>query len=267
MAPRGTPNTGSGRANSSLRSGGSLVRCNSVSPNNALQRTRVRPGGGRSPLRFKTFGDLIYGLALLLSVPSVATAAVPGSLSGRVMDLNGTALPGVTVTVADSKSGIGTKVVTSDSSGVYVLEGLGPGSYKVSFELSGFDTRAAVVTVSKDAAQNLQMVLPWSPRPNDGTICLCEPLIEVRPQGGRPPTPRLAEQRVRVLDPTGRPLQGVVVEISDVGLVSTGPDGVACWWFAAGYFPWIRINAPAFRPVSADMCCLKGDGEIRMAAE
>jgi hypothetical protein len=26
-------------------------------PNNALQRTRVRPAGGRSPLSFETFGD------------------------------------------------------------------------------------------------------------------------------------------------------------------------------------------------------------------
>jgi hypothetical protein len=26
-------------------------------PNNALQRTRVRPAGGRSPLSFEMFGD------------------------------------------------------------------------------------------------------------------------------------------------------------------------------------------------------------------
>ena len=28
-----------------------------VTPNNALQRTRVRPAGGRSPLSFNTLGD------------------------------------------------------------------------------------------------------------------------------------------------------------------------------------------------------------------
>jgi len=30
---------------------------NQLPPNNALQRTRVRPAGGRSPLSFETFGD------------------------------------------------------------------------------------------------------------------------------------------------------------------------------------------------------------------
>jgi hypothetical protein len=28
-----------------------------TAPNNALQRTRVRPAGGRSPLSFETLGD------------------------------------------------------------------------------------------------------------------------------------------------------------------------------------------------------------------
>jgi hypothetical protein len=183
------------------------------------------------------------------------------------MDLNGTPLPGVTVTLTSTRGESGRRVATSDSGGGYFLTGLHPGPYRLSFELSGFDTRDAVVAVTEDATRNLAMILPWSPRPNDGTICLCEPLIEMRSREGRPPAPRLTEQRVRVLDPAGRPLQGAVVEVSDLGPISTGLDGVACWWFAAGYFPWIRINAPPFRPVSADMCCLRGDGEIRMRAE
>ena len=30
-----------------------------ATPNNALQRTRVRPEGGRSPLSFETLGDTL----------------------------------------------------------------------------------------------------------------------------------------------------------------------------------------------------------------
>ena len=64
-----------------------------------------------------------------------------GRLTGRVTDESGAALPGVTVTIAPSKSGKPVVVMT-DAVGQYQTPALAAGTYAVSFEMSGFETRA-----------------------------------------------------------------------------------------------------------------------------
>jgi hypothetical protein len=61
-------------------------------------------------------------------------------LTGRVTDDSGAALPGATVTITSEKSSKPLVVVT-DSVGQYRTAGLAPGTYSVSFEMPGFETR------------------------------------------------------------------------------------------------------------------------------
>ena len=60
-----------------------------------------------------------------------------GTLTGRAIDQQGAAVPGVTVTVTNTQTGEVRTFVT-DGNGQYIAADLNPGRYTVSFELSGF---------------------------------------------------------------------------------------------------------------------------------
>src|SRR5215472_1725062 len=92
--------------------------------------------------------------ALLSFFSVIALGQTTGSLVGRATDESGGALPGVTVE-AKSSALQGARSTTTDSSGRYRLTLLPPGTYAVSFTLSGFavETRAGiVVSLAKDTA-------------------------------------------------------------------------------------------------------------------
>jgi hypothetical protein len=78
---------------------------------------------------------------LVLGVSSHAAAQgnPTGTLSGRVVDQGGLAMPGVTVTVS-SPALQGVRTVTTSENGDYLVPFLPSGQYEVSFELQGFQT-------------------------------------------------------------------------------------------------------------------------------
>src|SRR5688572_10353259 len=80
--------------------------------------------------------------AVLVTVALVLTGLASaqerfGTLSGRVTDQQGAAVPGVTVTVTNIESREA-KVYVTDSDGMWVALDLNPGRYNVAFELAGF---------------------------------------------------------------------------------------------------------------------------------
>ncbi len=85
----------------------------------------------------RSLGWALLAAALLL-VPTVTFAqSATGSIEGRVVDENGTALPGVTAT-ATSPTMQGQKVAAADGNGQFRLVALPPGAYQVTFSLDGF---------------------------------------------------------------------------------------------------------------------------------
>ena len=102
--------------------------------------------------------------AAVLAVVCVTTGqawaqAGTASLHGTIMDAQGAALPGVTVT-ATSLATAAVRTTVTDGSGSYQLLALPPGDYQVKFELSGF--RTAVhdkVTLQVDLASKLDVPL------------------------------------------------------------------------------------------------------------
>ena len=69
-----------------------------------------------------------------------AYAQVPtGTISGRVLDQDGGAVPGVTIT-ATSANLQGERVIVTSANGDYSIPLLPPGDYTVVFELTGFQT-------------------------------------------------------------------------------------------------------------------------------
>src|SRR5690349_21164547 len=83
----------------------------------------------------RTFSFLILCLAL----SAAALAQQTGSIQGRVTDGSGGVLPGVTV---EAKSSVlpATRTTVSGADGIYQLPALPPGSYTLTFTLSGFQT-------------------------------------------------------------------------------------------------------------------------------
>jgi hypothetical protein len=80
--------------------------------------------------------QLIWALALVLATFGVASAQeTTGSLAGEVLDNQGAAVPGATVTVT---SGQGARTFVTDANGKFFAPYLTPGTYSVRVELAGF---------------------------------------------------------------------------------------------------------------------------------
>lgn len=94
----------------------------------------------------------VWTAALLLALSSAAFAqqVQRGSIAGTIKDNTGGALPGVTVTVTSPALQVPSLVQVSNERGEYAVPDLGPGTYKVSYELPGFATmvREGVVLTS-----------------------------------------------------------------------------------------------------------------------
>ena len=75
--------------------------------------------------------------AVLLMAASAAAQTVTGEIRGTVRDSSGGVLPGVTVTVLNTQTGL-TRTETTGDTGSYVFPSLPIGSYTVTAELQGF---------------------------------------------------------------------------------------------------------------------------------
>ena|SRR5687768_1119221 len=78
-------------------------------------------------------------VGLLLAVPLLAQT-VTGTMSGTVADSSGSGVPGVTVTIRNTETGL-ERVVVTDATGFYSAPFLPAGRYDVRAELSGFGQR------------------------------------------------------------------------------------------------------------------------------
>ncbi len=96
--------------------------------------------------RFAALGALFAALLLLPGTAAAQTA----ELRGTVADSTGSALPGVTVTIVNSATGVERLVIT-DEQGAFRVPALQPGPYTVESTLSGFgtDTHKVVLTVGQ----------------------------------------------------------------------------------------------------------------------
>jgi outer membrane receptor protein involved in Fe transport len=98
--------------------------------------------------------------AVGVSNPAMAQQTA-GNISGRVVDAQGAAVPGVTVTAKSAETGF-VRTDVSDSEGVYRLNSLPVGPYDVSAELSGFQTYAqkgVTVNVAQTTDLNVELKL------------------------------------------------------------------------------------------------------------
>src|SRR3954470_4640643 len=101
-------------------------------------------------------GKIVLLVSWLALLPASAYAQ---SIAGVVQDASGGVLPGVTVEAASPALIEKTRSAVTDSTGQYRIESLQPGTYTVTFTLSGFSTLkreglalsgSGVVTINAD---------------------------------------------------------------------------------------------------------------------
>jgi hypothetical protein len=85
-----------------------------------------------------TLGRAASALLLLVALADMTGAQVLyGTMTGNVTDATGSVLPGTSVQVTNTETGV-TKTSVTDADGGYLVSDLVPGVYDVAFEISGF---------------------------------------------------------------------------------------------------------------------------------
>src|SRR5258708_5535322 len=98
------------------------------------------------------------GACLMASSVAIAQTSA-GSIAGRVIDTTGGALPGVTITATNTKTGF-SRTAVSGAEGRYTFPSLPVGPYNVTAELSGFTTvttRNVEAQVSTERVVNISL--------------------------------------------------------------------------------------------------------------
>src|SRR5262245_50441105 len=91
---------------------------------------------------------LLLAIGLALGAAFAQAQGQPTvAVSGRVIDEQGLALPGVTITAA-STALQGTRTAVSSANGDYIVPFLPPGDYTVTFTLGGFRERKDTLRVA-----------------------------------------------------------------------------------------------------------------------
>ena len=108
-------------------------------------------------MRKMRLAALLLAVSALISTSAFAQQTT-GNITGRVLDAQGAAVPGATVTARQPATGF-TRTVISDAEGVYRLQALPVGVYDLVTELSGFSTveqKGIVVNVGQNAVDRLR---------------------------------------------------------------------------------------------------------------
>src|SRR4030088_1806687 len=86
----------------------------------------------------RALNRVVLLLAFALGLPAMAHAQP--SIAGTVKDASGAVLPGVSVEASSPALTEKTRTVVTDSTGTYRIIDLRPGSYTVTYALTGFAT-------------------------------------------------------------------------------------------------------------------------------
>ena len=101
----------------------------------------------------------VLWLALLFAVP--AAAQTSGTITGTIRDAQGGVLPGVTLSLRNSETGVA-RTAVSESDGTYLFQGVAPGRYELAAELAGFanaEVRDITITIGLQLQRDLTMGL------------------------------------------------------------------------------------------------------------
>ena len=178
---------------------------------------------GRESMTITRLVVCIATVASLIVLPAKAFGqAAQSGLSGVVKDSTGAVLPGVTVEAQSPALIEKTRVVTTDSGGLYRIVDLRPGIYTVTFSLPGFNTvRVQDFELRADFQATVNADMRVGELAETITVTGQAPLVDVQT------TTRSAVYAKDVIDalPTNRQIQSLALTIPGVvgGVNIDGP--------------------------------------------
>ena len=117
-------------------------------------------------------------LALALLMPGAALAQQQGSISGKIVDPDGLALPGATVTLKNQGTGY-IRWTTTATNGSYTFPSLDPGSYGLTVTMPGFsDTVRKDLAITAGFAMTLELKMKLGGMAEELTVVGGAPLVE-----------------------------------------------------------------------------------------
>lgn len=120
-------------------------------------------------------------LLVVFSLVGVTPAAFAQAIAGTVTDNTGAVLPGVTVEASSPALIERTRTVVSDGSGQYRIVNLSPGSYTVTFALTGFNTvRREGIVLTTDFIANVTVEMRVGAMEETVTVSGQSPLVDVQ---------------------------------------------------------------------------------------
>src|SRR5580765_3125455 len=125
----------------------------------------------------------LRGILILLLMASAASAQGTGQMSGTVRDESGAVLPGVTVTVTQTNTGLVRTDVT-DATGAYLLTNLPTGPYKLEAALQGFRSYVQTgIVLQVGGTPTLNAVLAVGALEEAVTVEAAAPIVDVKSSG------------------------------------------------------------------------------------
>ena len=143
--------------------------------------------------------SLWVAVVVVMTAGPAAAQTTTGTITGRVVDGQGLSVPGVTVNIEGvNLQGVLT-VVTSEN-GDYILPQLPPGTYTVTFQLSGFETQKKTVALAP--TQTLPMNIEMGPASLSETVNVVGQSADVLTQTAQVAT-NFKQSLIRMLPTTG----------------------------------------------------------------
>lgn len=161
---------------------------------------------------------IVLALVVVLAIAAAAAAqTTTATISGRVLDGQGGALPGAIVT-AKSPNLQGSRETVTSANGDYILTGLPSGPYTVTFAFAGFQTHTRNVTLAPTQVVPLEVTLGPAQVTEEVTVVgTSDPLMK---------TSQIAtnfSQELIANLPTARDLNSILMMAP--GVHPTGPGG------------------------------------------
>jgi len=118
-------------------------------------------------------------LVTILAVPLALAQQGTSQMRGRVTAGDGSALPGVSVTIKHEESGV-VRLTITDAEGVYFMSGVTPGKYELTAELSGFKPiRRHDIRMEVGKTTSVDVKLDMGAAAEEITVTASAPIIDV----------------------------------------------------------------------------------------